>query len=207
MNYLPTCPFSNYSIVCIETLDVQSSVAPDLGIQCCNFFFFNHKGEVSAAKIVAILTQVLISSRFPGPRNVIHTVEIEQSHADTPRVRGEPWLRCQPCEATGGCGMIKLFLEAASHLFPSSSLVGNSWQSQPCVCEPVQCVILEEPLYMEHAMQAQGEMLFPTIPAFGTHRVHTAFVWSVAEPKTKREDLGLLNCCLAGRMLHSALPP
>ena len=26
-------------------------------------------------------------------------------------------------------------------------------------------MILEEPLYLEHAMQAQGEMLFPTIPA------------------------------------------
>ena len=126
MNYLPTCPFSNYSIVCIETLDVQPSVAPDLGIQCCNFFFLNHKGEVSAAKIVAILTQVLLSSRFPGPRSVIHTVEIEHSRADTLQVRGEPWLRCQPCEATGGCGTIKLFLEAASHLFPSSSLVGTA---------------------------------------------------------------------------------
>lgn len=67
----------------METLDVQPSVAPDLGIQPCNFFFFfNHKGEVSAAKIIAILTQVLLPSGFPGPRSVIHTTEIEHSHPD-----------------------------------------------------------------------------------------------------------------------------
>lgn len=37
---------------------------------------------MSAAKIIAILTQVLLPSGFPGPRSVIHTTEIEHSHPD-----------------------------------------------------------------------------------------------------------------------------
>ena len=122
----PLVLFPITPIVCMETLDVQPSVPPDLGIQPCNFFFFNHKGEVSAAKIIAILTQVLLPSRFPGPRSVIHAIEIEHSHPDTLRVTGGPWLWCQPCEAMGSCGTIKIFLEAAGRLFPSSTLVGTA---------------------------------------------------------------------------------
>ena len=158
---------------------------------------------MSAAKIVAILTQVLLSSRLPGPRSV----EIEHSHPDTRQVRGEPWLRHQPGEATGGCGTIKLFLEAASHVFPSSSLVGTAGRASLMSVSLCGVWSWRSPSTWNVQSRHKGEMLFPTVPAFGTHRVHTAFVWSVAEPKTEREDLCLLNCCLAGPMLPPGLPP
>ena len=205
MNYLPTCPFSNYSIACIETLDVQPSVAPDLGIQCCNFFFLNHKGEVSAAKIVAILTQVLLSSRFPGPRSVIHMVEIEHSRADTLWVRGEPWLRCQPCEATGGCGTIKLFLEAASHLFPSSSLVGTAGRASLVFVSLCSVWSWRSPSTWNTQCRHRARCCFPLSLLWYPPRPH-CFCLECGRAKDRKRG-PLFNCCLAGPMLHPALPP